>query len=668
MAACASVAQSWVEVAASVPTTAAVWDHVRHRLLLVGVDSQQRCYEWDGSVARERLGELAGQRTVLHLTQDRSRGVVLALAEGGWVGSWDGGAWSWTNGGTPPPAGQYSVAFDELRRRLVVVPPAGGVHEWNGQQWSAVGNNTPAGVYPGGAFAFDPVSQRCVLYGGAMGVPSSTWSWDGFAWTLLAANSAPGSRGRAGLALDPQRNRLILYGGNTTATDTWMWSGSNWTLVPTASDPGPQRNLHLTSAGTGLVLVGTSGASAGRLWRLAGNVWQPAGGLPPLPVTASGSMFAWDPVRANLVSYNGGTTLVFDRRWVPVQPTVEPPSRVQPMVAWSSLGQHVLMFGGSQLVPFGDTWTWNGSDWQARQPSQSPAPRFGATMAEDPRGGVVLFGGTDGPNVFGDQWYWDGTDWQSELPPTLPQPRAYAPAATDPIRAQAVMWGGLGPAMVFSETWLWNGTTWSLAAPTLLPVGGVTATYRPSSGRVLLLGDRGAYEWNGTDWLAQGIGLPVPVQSQARLAANRATGQLLLHGGSSMRVWTHILAGSAGYGAACAVGRAPALAAIDRPVPGAAFVLELTARIANAPVFFVLGLAAGNEAIGSGCRSLVDLQVATQLLVADGGGIARQPVQIPNDLALRGVQFAAQAAVWHPAASPLGSVTLTSGRLMTIGD
>jgi hypothetical protein len=67
----------------------------------------------------------------------------------------------------------------------------------------------------------------------------------------------------------------------------------------------------------------------------------------------------------------------------------------------------VVLFGGRR---FGDTWTWDGTDWTKRTPAHSPYQRLDMGMAYDAHGEVVLFGGACAKPC-ADTWTWDGTDW-----------------------------------------------------------------------------------------------------------------------------------------------------------------------------------------------------------------------------------------------------------------
>ena len=224
-------------------------------------------------------------------------------------------------------------------------------------------------------------------------------------------------------------------------------------------------------------------------------------------------------------------------------------------------------------------------------------------------------------------------------------------------------------ATYFQETWLWSGGTWNNPQTLTSPgMDGIVGTH-PTSGRVLIVKQNSTYEWNGTDWAVQSsVGHGVSQSPLPRLATHFDRGQLWLCQPPVMRLLTTQLAATEAFGPGCSFGPAPALAAVDQPSPGRTVEVELTARMPTALAFLVVGLAAQDVPLGNGCRSLVATQLAVNFVVADSGGIVRYPIAIPTTMALRGVQFTAQGAVWNPSASPLGSVMLSAGLRATIGD
>ena len=73
-----------------------------------------------------------------------------------------------------------------------------------------------------------------------------------------------------------------------------------------------------------------------------------------------------------------------------------PPARYSPAMAYDSVRQRVVLFGGrGSSWLFGDTWEWDGSSWTLRTPTTSPRARLGCAMAYDSeRRRQVLLGGT----------------------------------------------------------------------------------------------------------------------------------------------------------------------------------------------------------------------------------------------------------------------------------
>jgi len=102
--------------------------------------------------------------------------------------------------------------------------------------WKQV--NLPGGL-PARSFfatAYDPVSQKIVVFGGsdASGQLGDTWTFDGDSWTEIQTSPAPGTRAAATMAYDSATQKIVLWGGFvgfTFLNDTWLWDGatSTWT-------------------------------------------------------------------------------------------------------------------------------------------------------------------------------------------------------------------------------------------------------------------------------------------------------------------------------------------------------------------------------------------------------------------------------------------------------
>jgi uncharacterized protein (TIGR03437 family) len=173
-------------------------------------------------------------------------------------------------------------------------------------------------------------------------------------------------------------------------------------------------------------------------------------------------------------------------------------------MAYDSAHGQVVLFGGSSgsaTVVLNDTWVWDGSNWTQKSPQASPPSRSGLAMAYDSvHNQVVLFGGTIPPlvKVFGDTWTWDGANWTQESPQTLPSPRIYSAMAYDSAHDQVVLFGGFeyrtnGATYeidFLNDTWLWDGSNWTQASPQTSPSGrdGIAMAYDSAHSQVVLFG------------------------------------------------------------------------------------------------------------------------------------------------------------------------------------
>jgi hypothetical protein len=78
--------------------------------------------------------------------------------------------------------------------------------------------------------AFDPIRRVVLLFG----TDGSTWSWNGTDWAQHAPVESPPSRKGAGMAYDIARRQIVLYGGLGEAGlkgDTWVQYGNSWHRV-----------------------------------------------------------------------------------------------------------------------------------------------------------------------------------------------------------------------------------------------------------------------------------------------------------------------------------------------------------------------------------------------------------------------------------------------------
>jgi len=249
---------------------------------------------------------------------------------------------------------------------------------------------------------------------------------------------------------------------------------------------------------------------------------------------------------AFLITRDGGNRDIFtmapngaDVRQLTNDPT--PSARLSPGMAYDAARGRVVLFGGVDVNVFGDTWTWNGTDWTKRSPVLSPSAGSGMGMAYDAaRHRVVLFNG----NGFGDTWTWNGTDWRKRTPVHSPPARSDMGMAYDAARGRVVLFGGSGASGLFGDTWTWNGRDWRKRTPAHAPSARafMGMAYYGRGRRIVLFGGRrgpdcvknlgylsDTWTWDGKDWRKR-----KPAHRPTCLAfmgMSKGHGQIVLFGG-----------------------------------------------------------------------------------------------------------------------------------------
>lgn len=295
---------------------------------------------------------------------------------------------------------------------LLVAGSAVSQNAWSQQPTSP----TPLGRWEH-VMAYDAARGVTVMFGGyngSQGYQDDTWTFDGTTWQAMPVTGArPSPRGRAAMCYDSLRHRVILVAGQQLS-DTWLWDGSTWSSGP--------------------------------------------GGL-----TQGERSVAYDSVRDVVVAHDGNLTHEWSGTgfWVMRSPAHS-----------HSGGPGAMAFdvaaGKSLLFADGQTWTWDGVDWQQRQPAHNPPSRMlHRVVYESLTGKTILFGGyTNTP--LNDTWAWDGTDWTQQISAGPPSPRHSYGMAYDPLRQRVVLFGGTtGQA----ETWLKSATFTAPATVTAFGAG-----------------------------------------------------------------------------------------------------------------------------------------------------------------------------------------------------
>lgn len=157
----------------------------------------------------------------------------------------DGSAWSPVTMENPAV---YDVVFDSARGKVVGFGLAGeAAAEWDGSLWTPVTAGTVPVPRLFAGFAYDPLRQRSLLFGGVAGglVRNDLLEWDGTVWTERTPIHRPPARAGGSMVWHDGLQRIVLFGGYALnfgspvwRNDTWVWDGSDWQeLVTTARPP-----------------------------------------------------------------------------------------------------------------------------------------------------------------------------------------------------------------------------------------------------------------------------------------------------------------------------------------------------------------------------------------------------------------------------------------------
>ncbi|MFK7741258.1 MAG: hypothetical protein AB8H80_13140 [Planctomycetota bacterium] len=307
---------------------------------------------------------------------------------------------------------------------LSVLAPSGGLLA----QWAEQTPTLAPGMRRAGAMAFDPATNRLMIYGGIRATPgqilSECWAYNGI-W-IPVASTAPGRWGHT-MVTDTTNSRILTFGGRSPtlgslANDLQEWDGASWSPIATTSAPSPRFLYGMAYDSNRDVVVLFGGRTAtgvnNETWEFDGTDWtQATPGSNPAPREEMGMVF----------DEQAGT---------------------------------VILFGGCDAdtgTVYGDTWTYDGNNWVDASPPTGPSPRFrGAMVYDSDRSRSVYFGGYDNTNTFDETFELLSGQWievNATTPPTNVTENYHA---YDPQRGVTVVFGGFGSSFN-KDTWEYTG-------------------------------------------------------------------------------------------------------------------------------------------------------------------------------------------------------------------
>jgi len=274
------------------------------------------------------------------------------------------------------------------------------------------------------AMAYDPVSQKIILFGGFdyANYLSETWVFDGATWTKVNTPTAPSGRAASNMAYDKVSKKLVLFGGydgNRYLNETWLWDGAvmQWTQVhPKASPHGSTAPAVFTDPKFGTVT--TYGGFDGRFYGIETWRWR-----------------------------NGN--------WHKMRPLDSPTGRGAMVSAYDPVRKNVVIFAGLAAINPYNTWTWDGTNWTRQEPSALPPYRYFGGAAYDPNfDSVICFGGGLSGADLNDTWAWTGSDWIQMTPEGLIPARESFGITYDEAIGKTVVFGGQLGGKLLRDTWV----------------------------------------------------------------------------------------------------------------------------------------------------------------------------------------------------------------------
>ncbi len=257
--------------------------------------------------------------------------------------------------------------------------------------WTEVNPTISAPPRFGHNMAYNTADSVIVLFGGVSCYDSKsaygdTWiySVEDNQWTEMTPEISPPARAYCGLVYDSVHDAVILFGGYNYVigqyyNDTWVYDlGSNtWTNMNPPAKPC-LRNSHgmAFDSENGVVVMYGGWLNPNML----GDTW----------------------------TYDLGTNT-----WINMSPANSPPSTYQHDIAFDSFNNSTVLFGGfnrSTMTYYDHTWVYDCSvnSWTDSDPVTHPAGRGKFRLAYDSLGQrFILFGGY--APAFGDTWAYEPT-------------------------------------------------------------------------------------------------------------------------------------------------------------------------------------------------------------------------------------------------------------------
>ncbi len=283
----------------------------------------------------------------------------------------------------------------------------------------------------GHKMVYNSKSDKYILFGGTgtEGLKNDTWIYDPQTniWTEKAPSVAPAARYYHDMVYDPKQDKVILFGGylgGSQLGDTWAYDliTNTWSEMNPSVKPSPRYfNLMIYDSFSEIVLLfgGRAGASNYRdtwIYDLGSDNWTNMNPPTSPPTRIAGAM-AYNSLSNKVILFGGhvgGSSFLTDtwiyevaaNNWTQMFPDTSPGARRLAGVCFDTSIAKTVIFGGYGASRFGDTWTYDlvTNTWNQLDPSITPPARDSHTMVYDSNSeNILVFGGLSG-SYLNDAW------------------------------------------------------------------------------------------------------------------------------------------------------------------------------------------------------------------------------------------------------------------------
>jgi parallel beta-helix repeat protein len=235
--------------------------------------------------------------------------------------------------------------------------------------------------------------------------------------------------------------------------------------------------------------------------------------------------------------------------WTERHPASAPSPRLVNWMAYDSLSDKVILFGGrfSYYGCYNETWAYDfdTDTWTNMTPPAAPSSRWSHAMAYDSQSNrVILFGGSNQLENFNDTWAfnYEQNEWTNMNPSVAPSPRGDYGMAYDSQSDRVILFGGYA-GYDSDETWSYDFETnsWTNMNPTSRPPARFTPAiaYDIQSDRVLIFGgiggglrdDMWAYDFESNTWTEMHPAVKPPPSYGARFSYDSHADRVVMFGG-----------------------------------------------------------------------------------------------------------------------------------------